>query len=222
MTSVDVEQTALIERIVRVVLQRIDHQQHGSTSAASGSPCEGSTLQISDEVVTTQVLDRRLDGIRRLVLTDGAIVTPSVWDETRQRGIAVEFAREQTSTSDPIHIRVILVSADSSPLFRQTLAKIGQLAGATVHPFQADENVLLHELQMFNTGKHQKVVWFSEQPAVVVHRANRVAWLKAAWVVDSQSVRDARQSLEANLFVIQPSRHSMNELRQFIESIKSP
>lgn len=219
MTQGDVENGALVERIVHMVLQRLDRQLSAVTLTGGKPSNDELTLEIHDKVVSLRALEKKLEGVRRLVLAEGAIVTPSVRDEIKQRGITIEFMAGASRSGNLQSCHVTLVSADKSKSLWQTLEKLGQRTGMQILPFQANEDILLHELQMSITNNRGRVAWFSERPAGVVHRANRAAWLKAAWVVDVPSVCEAQQSIDANLYAIQPSRHSMSELQQLIELI---
>ena len=70
------------------------------------------------------------------------------------------------------------------------------------------------------TGASSHVIWLTESPAIAVHQASRVAWLRAAWVIDLPSVAEARQSLDANVYVLQPSRHGIQDMHQLIHTIQ--
>ena len=95
-----------IERIVRDVLRRLEQDSAGADSggaASRGSASGGSAsahtsahdasggqsgaLVVHDRVVSLPQLEGRLEGVRRLQVAPSAVVTPSVRDLLRQRGI---------------------------------------------------------------------------------------------------------------------------------------
>ena len=95
-----------IERLVREVLAELGAAPAGAAraDAAETPPAAARThdapadaLVLTDRVVTLAQLDGRAPGVRRLVVPEGAVVTPAVRDELRRRGVAIEYgaAREQ-------------------------------------------------------------------------------------------------------------------------------
>jgi hypothetical protein len=57
---------------------------------------------------------------------------------------------------------------------------------------------------------------FTRQPSVALCRGNRHAGVRAAWGVNVAAVKDALQSIGANLLVVNPSLHGVFELRQIL------
>lgn len=70
-----------LEWIVREVVRRL--------TAGAAAPDAGDALRVQDRVVTTATVKGRLNGVRRLVVSKGAIVTPSVRDDLRERQITL-------------------------------------------------------------------------------------------------------------------------------------
>ncbi len=119
----DIPDSATLERIVREVLaalgaeaggsdgtaqDRAPAQAPASPKAASAVPAapqarivssrEGE-LAIPERVVTATLLEDRLQGIRRLLVRPGAILTPAARDLLRQRQIVVTYGPVPTRGS---------------------------------------------------------------------------------------------------------------------------
>ncbi len=75
--------TELFERVVREVIRRLTQQGHTTSQVAAA----GGELILSERVVSLATLSGRLENIRKVVVAQRAIVTPSVRDELRQRSI---------------------------------------------------------------------------------------------------------------------------------------
>ncbi len=101
-----------VERIVREVLAALGHKNAVEPQAEAASACETPSpspppiaaaakariisaregeLAIPDRVVTVASLDGQLNGVRRLLVQPGTILTPAVRDLLRQRGIVVTY-----------------------------------------------------------------------------------------------------------------------------------
>jgi hypothetical protein len=82
----------LVELIVREVMSRL-----GAADGRSGVPPDNlppaGELAVDSRVVSLAGLQGRLEGVRRLVVAPGAVVTPSVRDELRRRNVAVVRGR---------------------------------------------------------------------------------------------------------------------------------
>ena len=114
---------AEIERVVREVIAGLDAAQSkeekkkpevGREQPPASAPRpstvnnQQSTLLLSSRAVTMNDIAGRLDGVRRVVISRKAIVTPAVCDELIRRGIALE--RTDAQEDRPAAIRLSLVS----------------------------------------------------------------------------------------------------------------
>ncbi|GAB6185202.1 hypothetical protein [Thermopirellula anaerolimosa] len=121
----DMPDSATLERIVREVLAALGAEtpegganDDGATATKATTPSapivteaspttetrkarivstRDGELSIPERVVTASVLDGRLQGIRRLLVRPGAILTPAVRDLLRQQGIVVTYGPVSTS-----------------------------------------------------------------------------------------------------------------------------
>jgi hypothetical protein len=75
-----------IERIVRQVLSEM------AFASQPGPVGKVTELAIADRVVSLELLAKRLDGVTRLTVPRGAVITPSARDELRRRSIVIASA----------------------------------------------------------------------------------------------------------------------------------
>ena len=68
------------EAIVREVMRRLASMQSPDDNV-------GTNLSVEDRVVTTHTLDGRLNGVRKLTVGAGAVVTPSAKDLLREHNV---------------------------------------------------------------------------------------------------------------------------------------
>jgi ribose 5-phosphate isomerase RpiB len=61
----------------------------------------------------------------------------------------------------------------------------------------------------------------TRQPSVALCRANRHASVRAAWGVNVAAVKEAVQSIGANVLVVNPSLHGVYELRGILREFAS-
>ncbi len=92
--GIKLPQRAEIERIVREVLAEL---MAGKTTEQNSTRGE---LVLSSKVVSVAVLTGRLDGVSRIIMPRGAVVTPAARDLLRERRIAVASA-VSPDKSDP-------------------------------------------------------------------------------------------------------------------------
>jgi hypothetical protein len=71
------------ERIVSEVIRRLLSQG----VAVAQHPSTATELTLTEKVITTRTLEGRLTGVKRLIVSQKAIVTPAVKDELKERHI---------------------------------------------------------------------------------------------------------------------------------------
>jgi|GEM_PF-625811 len=184
----------------------------GPAAPPSGDPRE---LVLADRVITLQTIHGRLDGVRRLVLHPAAVLTPSVRDELRRRGVAV---RADGGSPRPAGAGCELVVAfqreDTAALPAvQALAGQGLRVREVVEPSLAA--AVARAAAAVEQGGCLGVV-LTRQPALAVRLAHRSAEVRAAWAVDAPSVNQALEDLDANLLVLAAPRHNRFELVSLI------
>jgi hypothetical protein len=239
-----------IERIVREVLLRLQQQgpSAGERAAVNGEaqqprdsegsgqrpgaseerepvrvadPVPSSCLELTDRVVTLESLPDRLSGIRNVRVATGSVVTPSVRDELRKRGIKLQRAAAGAKpsvgaerTPPQLLLAAVTRSFDPGPLLRAVAAEFP--AGEPILSecvFQATNQLVDQVL-----NSRQAAVLLTARPATAVCLANRQPGIRAAWVWDQDSLREAVDGIGANLLVIHPKKHSRFELLKIVRS----
>lgn len=82
----------LVEFIVQEVIRRLTATSIaavGTTAVPATAHRTGRELVVDERLITLATLNGRLEGVRRVVVTNKALLTPAVYDELRDRGIEV-------------------------------------------------------------------------------------------------------------------------------------
>jgi hypothetical protein len=206
-----------IDRIVREVVRRLQALNEPTSPLASPVELRPSTnihaLHLGDRVVTMALVAERLSDIQQLVISHKAIVTPAVRDELCARQITLvreEAPSRQIATAAGRKPRLVVArdeSADGSPnslplnswgmnSLQTELVSARDLASQ----LQQIEDSLQHQAGIRSIG-----LFVTQRPFVVACEANRRPSLRAAVVGDPQQAIEARETLDANLFVVRPS-----------------
>ncbi len=89
MTSAPPTFDAIIERIVREVLRRLQSQSH-RVAMPTVAPSAEATVSVQEKLITAATLERLPVGTRVVTIPQRAVVTPLARDEARDRGIRLE------------------------------------------------------------------------------------------------------------------------------------
>lgn len=201
-----------IEQIVREVLARL-----GKPSAANpvGPNSPVNDLSLSEAVVSVAALSGKLGGIRRLVVSPGAVVTPAVRDLLKQNNVTLV---RSLRTAMPTVVRVALATAatqfDVSALvrsLREHRADVEQLASTGVVQVT---NELAEEV-----GKSGKLgVLVSPETTRAVCLANRHRGVRAAAAGSRGEVNEIINAVGANFVIVDPARRSRFEVQRIVEA----
>lgn len=196
-----------IEQIVRQVLAELGLGPAAAVPSASPAPAvvapqpaakDEGVWTVASRVVTLADLPERWNGVRRVVVTTGAVVTPAVVDELQRKNVALAFgpadARPQAS-GQPV-VLAVAGSYDVAPL-----AKALGGEGYAI-------NVQQYNCLIKATDELAQVV--AERPAVLLTRhtaaalclANRHAALRAVLGARPESVGRDADAVGANLLVL--------------------
>jgi hypothetical protein len=221
-----------IERIVREVIRRLAETPDLALDETKtteppvrkppGSPSaqKNSRLQLSERVVTTALLDRKLDGIKQIVVPVRAIVTPAVRDMLRKKRIAVvegAEAEKDVACRAKWFLAVVDPTGDFGSRAAAVAAELGDAqrwdGDCVVKAIRRVTDAVVDE---GCTG-----IVFTSQPSVALCRGNRHSGVRAAWGVDVAAVKEAVQSIGANVLVVNPALHSVFELRGILREFAS-
>jgi hypothetical protein len=172
-------------------------------------------LTINSRVVTMTEVAGRLDGVRRLMVSRGAIVTPAVRDELLRRGIAM--ARGDTQNGRPataVRIVLVTVGTDFAPA---ALAAGLAHGGATVEHVALDCLIVATEQLAAEVARSDTLgVLLTPHAAAGLCLANRLRGLRAVTGGDAPAVAAAAAAVGANLLVVDPGAGTFFQLKQMV------
>lgn len=217
-----------IDRVVREVLAQMGLAPQGDGApepadskeglpASPAAPEDGS-LVISARVVTLGDLGGlggRLDRLRRVIVSPGAVVTPAVRDELQRKNISLVFDRQQPEPTAGA-ARLVLVAVGES------FDPAGLVAALRNEGFDVDARrsdclvATSDELARELAGGKTLGVMLTSQPAMGVCLANRLAGVRAVWGGDAAETLRGIEAVGANLLVVAPRRKTFFELKRMI------
>jgi hypothetical protein len=170
-------------------------------------------LALSARLVTLEEIDGRLAGIRRVVVSPQAVITPAVRDALRQRNIAL--SRLPTAPDAPAAtLRLFIVAARTK--FDPKLLG-GALHNESIEIHTHSTNCLLDatdrlagELAQPNTLG----LLLTPHTAAALCLANRQSGVRAVLGSNSNSVVRDLGSVGANLLIVDPQSNGMFKLSQ--------
>ena len=218
-----------IDRIVREVMEQLK-----TVSAASPPPLKpapippapipqpqppaaipavplGSTLHLAERVVSLGALLHRLQGVKRVVIRRGAVVTPAVRDELKQREIALVYEEDNTQSDQP----TLLVGADSpysEPLLTALVRDNRPWKDLTGDNWPQTTLALTSRLK----DDACLGLLMTAHPIAALCLANRFSQVRAFGGPAALSVSSVSQAVEqigANLLVLDPAVHSPHQLK---------
>lgn len=203
-----------IERVVREVLAEMGAAPKPGPQQPGPAPPDGGQLVLCGRTVTMADLPDRLDGVRRVVVAAGAVVTPSVRDELARRGIGLVRAGPQSAA--PERPPVVLVSMDS-PLDADLLVKALQTEGYAVESRQADCLIrATDELAEALAGGRGLGVLLTRHAAAALCLANRQSGVRAIRGATPDAVSAESAAVGANLLVVDTSAAGFFPVRQMV------
>jgi hypothetical protein len=158
---------------------------------------------VADRVVSLAAIDGRLGGIRRLIARGDAVITPSVRDEIKQRGIKLirGDGPRPDCASQPRTALVVVGDA-----LGQLIAELEPLV-SRIDRFPAGElATAVRGLTREVTSRRVLGVLLTGKPVAAQYLANRVDQVRAAWAVDEETLREATETIGANLLVVDANR----------------
>ncbi len=177
-----------------------------NNNAHRGNGTADDVLCLDDDVVSLAQLGKRLDGIRQVVVSEGAVVTPSARDELRSRD--VEFVRSKgdlTVTNvraQQANMRLMIATEDNSYYTGKWIAPESVEADyAAARGSLAQLNEIESSLSR-PSSKVPMAICVTARPHRIACEANRRTPIRAAVVSDLPSVRDVLNSLDANMLIL--------------------
>ena len=218
-----------LEAIVREVLRRLQPLGGDRTGDDGAEPprhapaapaippraSEPGQLQLRERTITLGLVAGRLHGVKEVLVSAGAVVTPSVRDELRKRQIALRFNAE-TDADLPVAADLVLGVAGGAQATGSALAAVQAEAGSAERIERDCVLEVVRQVSQAVAGQRRIGLVLTDRPAVALCLANRQASIRAAWGMNVDSVREAAKLIGANLLVVNPARHGVYELRGMI------
>ncbi len=178
-------------------------------------------LRLDEHVVTLTLLDGKLNGIRCVEVSPGAVLTPSVRDELRKKRIKLERADATGAATDSagngaprLSLAAVTRSFDPGSLLDALAAdhaSAEQIVSDCV--FEATRRVVECITDDGRIG-----VILTTRPVTAVCMANRQLGVRAAWAAEAESVQEAVDGIGANLLVVNPRSYSHFALRAVVRN----
>lgn len=217
-----------LEAIVREVLRRLAQlggdrtgddgaETPRQTPAAPAIPPTASVpgqLRLSERTITLGSVAGQLQNVKDVLVSAGAVVTPSVRDELRKRQIALHFAAEPAADQDSTDL--VLGVAGGAKANGSALAAVQAEAGSAERIERDCVLEVVRQVSQAVGGQRRIGLVLTDRPAVALCLANRQASIRAAWGMNVASVREAAKLIGANLLVVNPAQHGVYELRGMI------
>ena len=185
----------------------------GDAQTTPGS--EDGSLVISSRVVTLDDLGGRLDRVRRVIVSPGAVVTPAVRDELLRKNVSLVFEQRRPDPT-PGTARLVLVtvgkSFDAAALVTALRNEGIDVDSRRSECLIATSDELAGELRDGNTLG----VMLTSQPAIGVCLANRLAGVRAVPGGDAAETTQWTEAVGANLLVVAPRQRSFFQLKRTI------
>ncbi len=193
----------------------------GDNNAASGGPGDRSPtlpdrseLVVSSRVVTLEQVADRLDGVRRLVVSARAVITPAVNDELVARGVQVVRRADQATQPSTTQLAVWVLGKRFDPAALLTGL---QSEGVAVTAERADCLIAATDAAAGAiTGEQTPAAVITRQPAAAVCLANRHPGVRAVWAVDPAQAEAQTSDVGANLLVLDPVRLPVFQMKQIL------
>ena len=171
-------------------------------------------MVVAARVVTMNDVAGRLDPVRRLVVSRGAIVTPAVRDELLRRGIALESADSPDGAPPTIRLTLMISRTDFDPP-----ALVAALSREGFEVKQSSSDCLIaagDELAAEIVQPNTLGVLLTRHVAAGLCLANRLPGVRAIGGIEASAVAAATAAVGANVLVADPRAGNFFQLKQAI------
>jgi ribose 5-phosphate isomerase RpiB len=210
---------AEIDEIVRRVVARL----HGRASAENAhEPGERNTgydaageRRLWERVIAVETLNGQTEGLTRLAVARGTVITPAAKDFLRERGIAVRYVDEELPRGSASPTAVLLVGVSECDFepgrlvarLRERRIRVEQLARVGL------VGVVDEMVERVRRGSERGLL-FCGEPDAAVCLANRAAGIRAARAGCPSGTRRVMRAVGANLLVVDPAGKSIQQIEQ--------
>lgn len=201
-----------VDQIVRAVLARLGSQ---SSPEPVGAHSPVTELAIDEPVITAAALDKKLTGIRRLVVSPRAVVTPAARDLLKEKNVTLV---RSLPAPKAITTRVALAATDTKVGLPEIVRSLErqQTEVEQVTKTQIVEAVKDLTERVATSGKLAVLITSEVTKALCI--ANRHPGIRAAAASSRSEVQEIVTSIGANFLVVDPSKRSRFELQRIVEA----
>lgn len=224
MSIMDIDER-FIDRVVQGVLRQLsgspaDALRDASAGESSSSPATD-VVTFDERVVTGELLERRVDGARHVVLAPGAILTPTARDVLRTRNLELVRRTPSANASPTAADTRLALVVRSTPALGTALDDARSSTGVS---WQRDMlgcpwDAAARAIGAICRGEAAVVAVFAAEAEVVACRANRNARVRAAVVSDVRRLEKLARRLGPNVYCIDPDGRSFVEIRNLLRAI---
>jgi hypothetical protein len=231
-----------IDRVVREVLGELPATGSADIAArhrpangnGTGASPRGPEVQLPvsawnngrSAVVTLSDLDGRLDAQGELVVPKNTIVTPLAREYLNERGVTIKHGAAEAANQAPSNEKTNASSAgwayailDASGVAEGAVQAVVR-QGTQLTPIAADclRGALRACADGLATGKLCGAILISDDAALAACAANKRPGIRAAVAQSPQQAARARETLAANVLVVEPTGKTLHELRNMLRT----
>ncbi len=218
-----------IERIVREVMTQLaigSNRGLASTAASVAAPEKPTSAApsvnhgdvfVDCRVVTLESVAGRLKGAKQLLVAAGSLVTPSVCDELRRKGITLVRGSENKQLRQPRpNVLLVVGRTGHDPVASvQTLTQ----AGFEVHIEKLDCLIASTDILAATVAKRQSLgLLWTRHTAAGLCLANRHAGVRAVLATNVAGTTAAVAAVGANILVVDPTIGTPYEKKQILRN----
>lgn len=205
-----------IDDIVRRVLEKLSGPQDEPWSAPEKTTSD--ELVLHEPLVSAELLNQRLNGVRRLAVAAGAVITPAAQDVLQLHEVEIRFLESRKRSSD----NCVAVGVVAAQVATATLRDILQRAGIVVNISEmCDVSEMVETLASDITKPAARGVMITDETAAALCIANRRTGVRAVQSQDISAMRIAATAVGANLLVINPTGMSSPGLARLVQKFIS-
>jgi hypothetical protein len=212
-----------IEQVVQAVLRELKLLSGPPAPTPPAPPVveaapEGQ-LTLSDRLVTMAVLEGRLAGLRRLVVSPRSVITPAVRDELDRRKVQLVVGpAHRASAAGKEQLRLVLVTHgrrfDPTALLAALRSSSVSVESHALDCIMATSDLLAAEV----AKPHTLGAVLTRHTAAGLCVANRLPGVRAVLGTDVAKISAAADAVGANVLVADPADGSLFWLRRLLDA----
>lgn len=173
---------------------------------------------MTSRVVTLAELDGRLaNGVRRVVVSQRAVVTPSVRDELRRRNVELVYGEAKPNGAPQAAAATLAVVIHGNPADAEGLTKALANDGIPVESHATDCILAATDQLAKRLADGTPLgLLLTKHTAAAVCLANRLPAVRAVLGFDPATVARDAAAVGANLLVVDPARNGLFRAKQII------